>query len=51
MRDYGNFNSPKHGTDYADVKLDAGAGVNAHAGVDVDFHVNRNREIVSPRTI
>ena len=22
MRDYGNFNSPKHGTDYADVKLD-----------------------------
>ena len=22
MRDYGNFNSPKHGSDYADVKLD-----------------------------
>ena len=22
MRDYGNYNSPKHGTDYADVKLD-----------------------------
>ena len=22
MRDYGNYNSPKHGSDYADVKLD-----------------------------
>ena len=24
MRDYGNYNSPKHGTDYADVKLEYG---------------------------